>query len=343
MGIIIAILIFSFIIFFHELGHFVLAKLNGIEVQEFAIGMGPALFAKEYHGTLYAVRIFPIGGYCAMGEDDEATDSPANFNNKSVWARISVIAAGPVFNFILAFVCAIVLIAFVGYDEPVIGSLDEGYPAQEAGLQPGDRIVEINGKNIHLFREVKTYNQFHQGEEVEIIFERDGIERGVILQPKYNEEISYYLLGINGAGNTRATPLKTLQYSAYEVKYWIDTTLSSLKMLVTGQIGIDQLSGPVGIVDVVDSTYKETRDYGALTVTVNMLNIAILISANLGVMNLLPLPALDGGRLVFLAIEAVRRKRISPEKEGYVHFAGIVVLMVLMVVVLFNDIQRVFF
>lgn len=343
MGIIIAILIFSFIIFFHELGHFVLAKLNGIEVQEFAIGMGPALFTKQFHGTLYAVRILPIGGYCAMGEDEEATDSPTNFNNKSVWARISVIVAGPVFNFILAFLCAVVLIAFTGYDEPVIGSVNEGYPAEEAGLQPGDRIVEINGKSIHIFREVQTYNQFHQGEEVEIIFERDGVERGVTLQPKYNEEMSYYLFGINSSGYTKAPPGKALQYGVYEVKYWIDTTLSSLKMLVTGQIGIDQISGPVGIVDVVDSTYKEAKDYGVLTVTVNMLYIAILISANLGVMNLLPLPALDGGRLVFLVIEAVRRKRIPPEKEGYVHFAGIVLLMALMVVVLFNDIQRVFF
>lgn len=343
MGIIIAILIFSFIIFFHELGHFVLAKVNGIEVQEFAIGMGPALFTKQYRGTVYAVRILPIGGYCAMGEDDEATDSPSNFNNKSVWARISVIVAGPVFNFILAFVCALVLVSFVGYDEPVIGSLNKGYPAEEAGLQAGDRILEMNGKNIHLFREIQTYNQFHQGEEVEIIFERDGVERGVTLEPQYNEDLSYYLLGINSAGYTEPSLLKVLQYGAYEVKYWIDTTLSSLKMLVTGEIGIKQLSGPVGIVDVVDSTYRESKSYGLLTVTVNMLNIAILISANLGVMNLLPLPALDGGRLVFLVVEAIRRKRIPPEKEGYVHFAGIVLLMALMVVVLFNDIQRVFF
>ena len=129
MGIILAILLFSFIVFFHELGHFLLAKKNGIDVDEFAIGMGPAIYSKEYKGTRYAVRILPIGGFCAMGEDEEANDSPNNFNNKSVWARISVIAAGPVFNFILAFIFAVIITAMVGYDKPVIGAVESGYPA----------------------------------------------------------------------------------------------------------------------------------------------------------------------------------------------------------------------
>ena len=185
MGIIIAILIFSFIIFFHELGHFTLAKLNHIDVQEFSVGMGPAIFTKEYHGTLYAVRILPIGGYCAMGEDEEATDSPANFNNKSVWARICVIAAGPVFNFILALICAAHPCGSGGgYDEPVAGEVEPDYPAAQAGLEAGDRIVEMNGKNIHLFKEIQVYNQFHQGEEVELTYERDGEEHTVTITPE---------------------------------------------------------------------------------------------------------------------------------------------------------------
>lgn len=343
MGIILAILLFSFIIFFHELGHFLLAKKNGIDVNEFAIGMGPAIYSKEYKGTKYAVRILPIGGYCAMGEDDEATDSPNNFNNKSVWARISVIAAGPVFNFILAFIFAVIITAMVGYDKPVIGAVDSGYPAAEAGLQKGDEIVKMGKKSIHIFREVSFYNQFHANEDVDVTVLRDGKKITVTLTPKMDKKLGYKRLGIGNSGYAKANPLTALQYGCYEVKFWICTTLDSLKMLVTGQIGVNQLSGPVGIVSSVDTTYKQSRSYGVFAVVVQMLNMAILLSANLGVMNLLPLPALDGGRLVFLFIEAIRRKRVPPEKEGYVHFAGIVILMALMVFVMYNDIHRIFF
>lgn len=343
MGIILAILIFSFIVFFHELGHFLLAKMNGVEVNEFAIGMGPAIYSREYKGTKYAVRIFPIGGFCAMGEDDEATESPNNFNNKSVWARISVIAAGPVFNFILAFIFSVILTAMVGYDKPVVSGVEEGYPAAEAGIRAGDTIVKMGGKRIHLFREVSVYNQFHQGEEVAVTYRRNGEEKTVTLTPKEDKELGYERLGISSSGYEKANLLTALQYGVYVERFWINTTLESLKMLVTGKVGIDQLSGPVGIVDVVDDSYKESRSYGFMAVLAQLLYIAILISANLGVMNLLPLPALDGGRLVFLFVEAVRRKRVPPEKEGYVHLVGIACLMILMVFVMFNDIRRVFF
>ena len=343
MGIILAIIIFSFIVFFHEFGHFILAKKNGIDVEEFAIGMGPALCSKEYKGTKYAIRLFPIGGYCAMGEDEAATDSPNNFNNKSVWARISVIAAGPIFNFILAFVFAVILTAMVGYDPPVVREVEQGYPAAEAGIQKGDTIVKMGNKKINIYREISIYNQFHQGEDVEITYIHDGKKQTVTLTPKMDEESGYTRIGITGSGNTKANIFTSIQYGVYEVKFWICTTLESLKMLIIGQIGADQLSGPVGIVSVVDNTYQQSKSYGLFIVIAQMLNIAILLSANLGVMNLLPLPALDGGRLVFLFVEAIRRKRIPPEKEGYVHLVGIALLMVLMVFVMFNDIRRVFF
>ena len=276
-----------------------------------------------------------------MGEDEEATDSPNNFNNKSVWARISVIAAGPVFNFILAWIFSVILIFMIGYDQPVIGSVEDGYPAAEAGLQEGDRVVRIGDKNIHIYREISAYRQFHPDEDVVLTYERDGEEHTVTLTPKMDEELGYERIGLASSGNTKANLLTAFQYGTYEVKYWIEVTLDSLRMLVTGQIGVDQLSGPVGIVDVVDETYQQSRSYGAYVVAAQMLYLAILLSANLGVMNLLPLPALDGGRLVFLILEVIFRRPVNRQVEGMIHFAGLMLLMLLMIVVMYNDVMRI--
>lgn len=342
MGIILALLLFSFIVFFHELGHFLVAKCNGVDVEEFAIGMGPLLVSKEYKGTQYSWRLLPIGGFCAMGEDEEATDSPNNFNNKSVWARIAVIAAGAIFNFILALLLSIVLVGMTGYDESVISAVDENYPAAEAGMEAGDKIIRMGDKKINLFREVTMYNQYHQGEEVEVTFLHDGEKKTATMKPVMDEELGYYRFGFSGGAYQKANVLTAVQYGVYEVKFWICTTVDSLKMLITGQVGVDQLSGPVGIVDVVGDSYEQTKDYGVKIVFAQLLYWAILLSANLGVMNLLPLPALDGGRLIFLFVEAIRGKRVPPEKEGYVHTIGIILLMVLMVFVMFNDIKRIF-
>ena len=342
MGIILAILIFSFIVIFHEMGHFLIAKKNGIDVEEFCLGMGPLLFSKEYKGTRYCLRAFPIGGACMMGEDEEATGAEGNFHSKSVWARMAVIAGGPVFNFILAFILSVILIGMVGYDSPTVKNVEPGYPAEEAGMQKGDVIVKMGNKHINIFREVSTYNQFHQGETVDVTYLRDGEKNTVTLMPKYNEEMDYYLLGVGGQ-NDKAGIWDSIKYGFYEVKYWICTTVSSLKLLITGAVGMDQLAGPVGIVDMVGDTYNNSVSYGIKAVLANLINLSILLSANLGVLNLLPIPALDGGRLVFLIIEAVRGKRVPPEKEGYVHFIGFVLLMALMVFVLFNDLRRLFF
>ncbi|SHJ25802.1 RIP metalloprotease RseP [Hespellia stercorisuis] len=341
MGIILAIILFSVIVIFHELGHFTLAKINGIQVDEFSLGLGPTLFGKEFHGTKFSLKLLPFGGACMMGEDDTDNTSEGSFNSKSVWARMSVIVAGPVFNFIMALIFSVILVAWVGYDQPVVSQVSPGYSAQEQGIQAGDRIVEMNGKTIHLWREISLYNQMHQGESVDVVYERDGERVEVTLEPKMDEKLGYYLFGISSDGkNTKAGPIKALQYGVYEVKYWIDYTMSSLRMLVTGKVGIKQMSGPVGIVNYVGETYTEASTYGTDVVVKSLMNIAILLSANLGVMNLLPLPALDGGRLAFLIVEAVRRKRIPPEKEGMVHFAGMILLLLLMVVVMYNDISN---
>lgn len=340
MGIILAILIFSIIVTVHELGHFLLAKKNGIHVSEFSIGMGPSLFSKKVGETVYAIKLLPIGGSCMMGEDEVDDLSEGSFNSKSVWARISVIAAGPIFNFILAFILSAIIVAWVGYDPAVVPKITPGGAAQDAGMQSGDVIKQMNNKHINLYREVLMYNEFHQGETVDLVYERDGVEHEVTLEPRQNEA-GRYLYGFTGRRPyEKATILKTLEYGVYEVKYWICTTLSSLKMLVTGQIGMDQLSGPVGIVDVVDSSYQASKTGGIAVTVGNLMNIAILLTANLGVMNLIPFPALDGGRLVFLALEAIRGKRIAPEKEGMVHFTGLLLLFGLMIYVMFQDIGR---
>lgn len=329
--------------FIHELGHFLLAKANKIRVDEFSLGMGPRLLSFQKGETRYSLKLLPIGGSCMMGEDDVEDVGEGSFNSKSVWARISVVAAGAVFNFLLALIFSVIVVGYTGFDAPIISEVIEGFPAQEAGIQAGDRIVKLNNKKINIWREITYYNMLHPGETMNVVYERDGEKYEATIIPKKDED-GNYLMGVKSqAGYEKAGIGKTLQYSVYEVKFWICTTLESLQMLFTGKVGVDQLSGPVGIVDVVDDTYQQSKGYGAIVVLIQMLNIGILLSANLGVMNLLPLPALDGGRLVFLIIEAIRGKRVPPDKEGWVHGIGMILLLALMAFVLFNDVKKIFF
>ncbi|HIS32925.1 MAG TPA: RIP metalloprotease RseP [Candidatus Limivivens intestinipullorum] len=343
MTIIIALLIFSLIIIIHELGHFLLAKFNKVTVVEFALGMGPRLVSFTRGETTYCIKLLPFGGSCMMLGEDMGTMEEGSFGSKSVWARISVIAAGPIFNFILAFLLSLFIVGSIGYDAPIIVSVQEGSPAAEAGIQAGDEILKINGMNIHVSREITNYVSFHQGESEVIVWEHEGERQQAEITPALQEN-GQYLFGISVNSNLRVkgSAWDTIRYSAYEVKYWIWTTIESLKMLVQGQVGLDDMSGPVGVVDAIGETYEASKEDGAFYVWLNMLNISILLTANLGVMNLLPLPALDGGRLIFLFIEAIRRKRMDPEKEGMVHFIGLMALMVLMVVVMFNDVKKLF-
>lgn len=365
------LLIFGVVVVAHEFGHFLIAKINGIKVVEFTVGMGPKLLKKQGKETLYTIRLLPIGGACIFDQEDgleiavkkkneeledaqegEEAKAPGlveedlhahAFHKASVFARIATVFAGPFFNFLLAFIFSLIVVGMAGSDSAVISEVREGYPAQEAGLMPGDKIISLNGERVHLYREVSLFSTMMSGgEKIKMVYERDGKRYSTVITPKYDEEDNRYYIGFVGGAYHKGNALEIIRDSYYEVRYWIKMTFKSLVMLFTGKAGVTELSGPVGVAQVVGDVYDEASSFGILTVIASMLNIAILLSANLGVVNLLPLPALDGGRLVFLIIEAIRRKPVPREKEAIVHFIGFVLLMILMVVVFYNDIARLF-
>ena len=341
MSYILALIIFSAIVIFHEFGHFLLAKWNGIEVIEFSLGMGPRLLSHVWGDTRYSLKLLPIGGSCQMVGEEEASDSEGAFGNKSVWARIAVVAAGPVFNFILAWVLALIIVGSVGYDNTMVDIIPDS-AAAEAGMEDGDQIISINGSRTWLYREVSLYSSLHQGQTATVVFERNGEKQTVVLTPKQSDTGAYLYGFSRTVQREKGGALETVGYSCAEIRYWLKATVESLKMLIGGQVGLEEMSGPVGIVSTIGDTYKESRVDGWYYVIMNMIMIAILLSVNLGVMNLLPIPALDGGRLVFLILEAIRGKAIPQEKESMVHFTGFVLLMGLMAVILFSDLRKLF-
>lgn len=210
-------------------------------------------------------------------------------------------------------------------------------------MQAGDTILKIDHTRIHFFRDISAYTQFHSGDAVTVTYERDGERCQTVLTPKYNEEYGYYMYGFQGsAQKTKGSVLSNLKYSVYEVEYWIRVTIDSLKSLVGGKVSVNDMSGPVGIVNMIGDSYEQSVTYGYYMVFLQMLYITIFLSANLGVMNLLPLPALDGGRLLFLIVEVIRGKRVDPDKEGMVHFIGMMLLFALMFFTFFNDIRKLF-
>jgi len=342
------VLIFGVVVISHELGHFLLAKANGIHVVEFSVGMGPNIFSFQKGDTKYSLKLLPIGGACMFeGEDGletkEGEVSEGSFQKASVWARISTVFAGPFFNFILAFIVSLILVNMIYIREPIATDVTEDGAAVLAGMQAGDRIVALDGERIYLYDELLLFMQIYDGGEVEVEYEREGERYTTTLTPKYNEKEGRYLLGIQNADFVKPAGLSYLKYAWYEMRYCVVATYKSLGMLIQGQVGREDVAGPVGIaVNVVGKTYEEAKNYGWESVVASMLNITLMLSVNLGILNLLPLPALDGGRLVFLLIEVVRGKPVPPDKEGMVHFIGLMFFMVLMVFVLFNDISNIF-
>ena len=347
MTILLFVVVFGVVVISHEFGHYLIARVNGIHVVEFMIGMGPKLVSWGKKDTIYSIRLLPIGGACMFeGEDGlnekegDPLDSPGAFPNANVWARIATVAAGPFFNFVLALLVAMIMVPMIQVHDTVVSQVVDGGAAQEAGILEGDRIIKVNGEKIYLFSELYTFGQLNKGKPVSMVLERNGERIETVLTPKYDAEAGAYYFGIVNSNLVKVRGLKTVQYGWYEVRAGVKNTYKSILMLVTGKLTRKEVAGPVGMAHMVGEIYEETKEDWR-DVLVNMLNLTMLISLSLGFMNILPLPALDGGRLVFLIVEVFHGKPISPEKEGIVHFVGLVFFMVLMVVVMFNDISNV--
>ena len=340
-----AILIFGVLIAVHEFGHFATAKACGVQVDEFAVGMGPALWKKQKGETLYALRVIPIGGYCAMAGEDEASENPRAFTNQPAWKRAVILVAGAAMNFLLGLLVILCLYAgATAFRAPVLSGFMEGCPYERAdGLQQGDRFYKIDGRRIYQYYDVSDFLS-QGGETHDLVMIRDGQKvklNGFYLVPLEYEGQETKMYGFY-FGLEEATPGVKLRYTWDTAMEFGRMVWMGLRQLVTGQVGMKEMSGPVGIVDLM----AETGQNAATTADAvyNILYLGAFIAVNLAIMNLLPIPALDGGRVFFLLvtwlIESLTHKKLDPKYEGYVHGAGMVLLLGLMAFVMFNDIVR---
>ncbi len=347
--VLLALVLLGVLITVHEFGHFAAARMCGIPVKEYSIGFGPKLiqWQSKKHETLFSIRPIPLGGYCMFfGDTDDdpegkMKDDPRNYNNAAVWKRMISVVAGPGMNFVLAFVVAVVMMAAYGVtaSAPFIYTVEESAPAAQAGLMPGDEFVAVRGQDMTHRTVVDVsaaIGDISQGETVDLTIRRDGEEMDFTIVPRYDETEGRYLIGITIQQGYARLPGGQVIPAAWNICAEAATVIvDALGKLVTTGEGLDQTSGPVGVIQLVA---QETQQGGLDT----YLYLMVIISINLGLMNLLPIPGLDGSRLIFMAIEAIRRKPVNQKIESIVHLCGYALLLGLMLFFTFKDVLRLF-
>ena len=340
LQIILAILAFGMLVIVHEFGHFITAKRGGVQVNEFWIGMGPTLLKKEHNGTLYCLKLLPFGGACVMEGEDEESESEHAFGKASLPRRMLIVAAGALMNFLVGFLIVLAVIQPNGPNGGyIVSTIDSVNPASTAaaagGLQAGDEILEVDGYNILMRSDFEIALARGADTTYEVVVRRDGEKitlPAVVLEATIEGEDGRKMIGLTFAEQPDSIGMHVNMAVRTSVNY-ARMVWASLGMLVSGQVGVDQFTGPVGVASMMATT----ASYSIAA----FLQLVAFISINLGVMNLLPLPALDGGRLVFLILEGIRRKPVPAKYEGYIHAAGLMLLLALMVYVTGQDILRI--
>lgn len=347
MYIVLAILAFGILIFVHELGHFLVAKACGVKVTEFSMGMGPQLLHKQKGETVYSLRAFPIGGFCAMEGEEEASDDPRAFNNQSVWHRLLILVAGAAMNFLLGLVLVIILYAGAGgFNSPVIAGFADGCP-YEGTLQSGDEIRRVNGERIFFTGNFIQYASADEDGDLDLVILRDG--KRIELDNYHMVPVDYEVNGQSvkkyGVNFTIAAPTvgNVLKYSFYNCLDFVRMVRAGLVQLFTGQASMSDMTGVVGMVDIINETGQSAQSTSEGIA--NVVFLVAFIAVNLAVMNLLPLPALDGGHILTLLLSAlfekITGKKPDPRIEGYIHYIGLLLLLGLMVLLMYNDIVRI--
>ena len=352
MTIVFAILIFSFLIFIHEFGHFIAAKLSGVQVNEFALFMGPAILKWKRGETQYSIRCIPIGGYCAMEGEDADTDNPRSFQKASWWKRLCILVAGSFMNLVAGILIMLIIYMPTKYVvEPVIESF-ESYStvSGEQGLQVGDQIWEVDGERVYVQSDFSLILSLNPGDTHDLVVIRDGekVKLNDFVMEKHETTDkngnTVMLYGMNFMLNESPTFGEKLSLGWANAVDSVRNVRLSLQMLFSGQVGFSEVGGPVMIVDQMNQVANASRTW--VDALLNMLYFGGFIAINLAVMNMLPIPALDGGRVFFLlvttAFEAIFKRKIDPKYEGYIHGVAMILLLGLMAVILFKDVFTIF-